>query len=498
MWAALLLGVLVLPPSADAASSPRSSSIHVDVLACITANSVVAAHRGCRTVPGAGYESSQDTGIDGTVALATSGSRTSLYAVGNRNSSLAQLTLGADRAFSFAGCVTGNTFLDACAHVPGATANAPEAPISYPTAAAISPDGRFLYLASGDFHGSVIARFARDPIVGTVTYEGCLTGDLGAGLTGPGHCAELASATREGFGSGLYEPTGLAISRDGTHLYVTAGGDSSISAFNRDPATGALSFTGCITSNPKAAACVKVPGGNNRVLDGVSSPVISADGKNLYAAANRAETVLAFTLGPSGAISLASCVSRRADRPPCRRGRPSGPVQALSNPGGVLESADGRFIYVTSTYGTIVTLERNRASGALTPMSCVSSDLADRGRCTLLPGSRASADDVSLLSGARTPVLSANGRLLITPVRSPDGIVELRRSSRTGALAFLGCATGNLRLSTAGHGVCQPLPGATRDGTNSGYYKTTALSPGPGNLIYAVASRDATIFLLRP
>ncbi len=469
------------------------------MLSCITANSIVAARRGCGTVPGTGNEGSQQSGIDGVTALAVGANRTSLYAVGNENSALTLLTLTQpSQTFSFGGCLTGNTFVDACTAVPGATANAPEAPISYPTAAAISPDGRFLYLVSGNFHASVIARFARDPIAGTVTYKGCLTGDLAAGLAGPGGCSQLASATGEGFGSGLYEPSGLAISRDGTHLYVTAAGDSSVSAFDRDPGTGALAFVGCVSSNPKASACAKVPGGSHRVLEGVASPVISADGRHLYAAASRAATVDTFTLGSSGAIHFAGCVSADEDRPPCRRGRLAGPVSAITNPTGVIESADGRFVYVTSTYGTIVALKRNRGSGALTPVNCISGNLQDRGRCTLVPRPSVNAEDASMLSGVQTPVLSANGKLMIAPVRTPDGIVELRRNPKTGALAFRGCATGDLLVSTAGNGICQRLPGATRKGVGSGFDKTTALVPGPGNLLYAAASRDATITLLRP
>lgn len=500
MRAALPIALLLLlTPSAQAAPSPSGpSKARVEVLSCITANSVVAGRRGCRSVPGTGTESSQSSGLDEAKALATIADRTSLYAVGDRNSALTQLALLPSKKFSFGGCVTGNTFLDTCAHVPGATANAVESPISSPTAAAISPDGRYLYLASGDFHDSVIARFSRDPIAGTLTYLDCLTGSLAAGAAGPGRCAQLASATRDGYGSGMYEPSGLAISGDASHLYVTAAGDGSVSSFSRDTASGALSFVGCVSSNRRASACAKVPGGDDRVLEGIASPVISPDGKHLYAAANRSTTVDAFALDPSGAIRFASCVTSSEDRPPCRRGRANGPVHALSNPGGVLGSADGRFLYVTSTYGTIVVLKRNRNTGTLTPTSCISGNREDRGRCTLVPRPSGSAEEASVLSGVRVPLLSAGGRTLFAPVRVPSGLVELRRNPKTGALGFRSCATGNLLLSTARDGICQPLPGATRKGPGSGFYKTTALAPGPGNLLYAAASGDATVSLLRP
>jgi DNA-binding beta-propeller fold protein YncE len=470
------------------------------VLSCLTANTHVAARRGCRTVPGAGYEGSQSSGLDEAIALAAPRGGTSLYAVGNRNSSLAQLALGPSRALSLVACVTGNTFLDTCAHLPGATANAPEAPVSYPTAAAISPDGRSLYVVSGNFHGSVVASFARDPLAGTLTYRGCLTGDLGAGPAGPAACALLPTATREGYGSGLYESSGVAVSADGARVYMTAAGDGSVAAFARDPASGALSFVKCVSSNTRAGGCVRVPGGNE-VLEGIGAPLISPDGRYLYGAASRAATVSAFALGGAGAIRFAGCVTGSDEEQPCRRDRhPDGAAQALSNPAGLAGSADGRFLYASSTYGTIVALKRNRGTGALTVASCISSEPEDRGRCALVPATphrTRGTHHASLLTGVSTPLLT-NARTLLAPVRTIDGLAELGRDPKTGALAFRGCATGNIDLSTARKGPCQALPKATHNGVNSGFYKTTALIPGPGSLLYAAASGDSTVSLLRP
>lgn len=500
--AALTL-TLLFAPGTRAATAPRSSGrgLHVAVLSCITANARVAARRGCPAIPGAGYEGSESSGLDEATALASVGGRTSLYAVGNRNSSLAQLALEPSGALSFAACVTGNSFLDACANLPGATANAPEAPISYPTAAAISPDGRSLYVVSGNFHGSVLARFARDPVAGTLTYQGCLTGDLGAGPSGPAGCVPLPGATHVGYGSGFYEPSGIAIGSDGSRVYVTAAGDGSVAAFDRDPTSGALSFVQCVSSNRRVSGCVHTPGGND-ILEGIGAPVLSPDGRYLYGAASRAATVSAFALGGPGTIRFAGCVSARDDRQPCRQGRhPDGAVAALSNPAGMTGSADGRFLYVSSTYGTIVALKRSRSTGALQPLSCISSSSEDRRRCARVPTTphrTKGTHHASLLTGVSTPLIAANGKTVLAPIRTIDGIGEFDRNPKTGALTFRGCATGNLNLSTAGNGPCQPLAKATRNGVNSGFYKTTALIPAPGNLVYAAASGDATVSLLRP
>ena len=87
-------------------------------------------------------------------------------------------------------------------------------------------------------------------------------------------------------------------------------------------------------------------------------------------------------------------------------------------------------------------------------------------------------------------------RLLFAPVRTQDALVELRRDPGTGALSFLGCITGSLRV--ARRGVCEPIPGATKNGEASGFAKLTTLARGPAGLIYAASSADATVWAIRP
>jgi WD40-like Beta Propeller Repeat len=498
--AGLVLALLLLPGVGSAAQRSPGRGLHVAVLSCVTANARVAARPSCAAVPGAGSESAKSSGLNGVTALAAAAGGTSLYTVGNRSSALAQLALGPSRTLSFVDCVTGDTFLRTCTHLPGATANAWASPIAEPTAAAISPDGRSLYMVSGNFHGAVIARFARDPVAGTLTYQGCLTGNLEAGPSGPAACSPLPGATAEGYESGLYELSGVAIGADGRHLYVTAATDGTVTTFARDPAAGALSFAGCVSGSRRVSGCAHAPGAHNP-LEGIGAPFLSPDGRYLYAAANRADTVDVFALGRSGALRFAGCVTSRDDRRPCRQGRhPEGASAALQSPSGVTGSADGRFLYVSSTYGEIVALRRDRAGGALEPVSCISSRPEDRRRCARVPATPRRAKGThhaTLLSGVRTPLLTGPGTVL-APIRTVDGLAAFNRNRKSGALTFRGCATGNLNLSTARGGPCQSLPGATRDGADSGFYKTTALVPGPGNLVYAAASSGATVSLLHP
>lgn len=102
--AACALAVFLLAPAAlGAAPRHPGRGLRVAVLSCVTGSVRVATRLGCPTTPGVGgpFESS---GLERVTALAASGSRTSLYALSNDNSSLTQLSLGPSRALSFAAC----------------------------------------------------------------------------------------------------------------------------------------------------------------------------------------------------------------------------------------------------------------------------------------------------------------------------------------------------------------------------------------------------------
>ncbi|HWN72764.1 MAG TPA: beta-propeller fold lactonase family protein [Solirubrobacterales bacterium] len=475
--------------SSSAAAAPRAG---VTLLGCVTGETPVAKKHGCSTVPGT-EGLADDAGLKTVVALAGGGSGPSLYAIGNMNSAVTQLGASRSGKLTFGACFTGDSFIDhSCQAVPGAYANSDQAPIAEPTAAAVSPDGRSLYVVSGNFHGSVVARFSRDPLTGALTYVDCLTGDTDPGPSGVLSCALIPGATKDGYGSGLNEASGIAISRDGRHVYVTTNVDESLTTFDRAPTTGALTWAGCVSSNERAHRCRQVSAPRH-VLEGLVSPLLSPDGRFLYAASNRTGTIETFKVGAGGLPAFVDCLGGGKFQKGCRQG--PGPVRALQAPTGLAMTGDGRFVYAADDYGSIVVLSRSKASGALKPVSCLSDKRSQARVCTLTPdpvkGYRAST-----LTGARIPLLSADGRRLLVPVRSQDAIVELRRDRHTGALSFLSCATGNLKVARSG--PCRPIPGATKTGFASGFYKMTALVPGPQGTIYAAGAADATVWTLRP
>jgi 6-phosphogluconolactonase (cycloisomerase 2 family) len=492
-WLVVLAVFVLAATSAGAAGAPASSGPGLSLLGCSTGNNRVASAQGCSKVSGSGGRA-DEAGLKGVTALAGGGAGPALYAIGNENSAITELVReGSSGRLRFAACLTGNTFIErSCPAAPGAYANADQAPIAWPTAAAVSRDGRSLYLVSGSSHGSVLARFGREPLSGALTYLDCLTGDTKPGPTGVLSCAPVPTATRDGYGSGLNEPTGIVIGRDDRHVYVTAGLDQSLTTFDRDPASGALGFAGCLSSNERATRCRQVPAGRH-ALEGIGSPLLSPDGRFLYAAASRAATIDSFALDAAGNPSFAACLGGRGEQPGCRYGK--GPVSALDLPTGLATTADGRFLYASSGYGSILVLRRQAGGGKLTPVSCISGTIEQGNVCKLVPGS-AHYPKTSVLGGIRSPLLSADGKQLLAAVRTQDAVVELRRERDSGALEFQGCATGNLRI--AAKGVCAPIRGATKNGGASGFYKMTALAPGPAGQVYAAAAGDATVWALRP
>jgi hypothetical protein len=482
-----VFGLAAVPADAARPSTPT-------LLGCVSGNNRVAQAQGCGTVPGSGGRA-DEAGLKGVVALAGGGTATSLYAVGSENGAITQLVSNSPGQLKFAACLTGDTFIErSCPPVPGAYANSDQAPIAYPTAAAISPDGRSLYLVSGSFHGSVIARFSREPLTGTLTYVDCLTGDTEPSPTGVLSCTLIPGATHGGYGSGLNEASGVVVGANGRHVYVTSNLDASLVTFDRDPATGALSFGGCLSTNERTSRCNHLSIGRWG-FEGLSEPLLSPDGRFLYAGASRAGTIDTFKIDPSGTPSFVGCLGGRGEVQRCEFHR--GPLSALELPTGLVPSPDWHFLYATSGYGSIVTFRRDASTGALKATSCISGNPDHRGLCSLIGrGPGKGVHHASVLTGIRRPLVSANGRLLFAPIRTQDAPVELSRNTRTGTLSFRTCITGSLRV--AKRGMCKAIPGATKNGGASGFSKLTTLIRGPEGLIYAASSADATVWVIRP
>jgi 6-phosphogluconolactonase (cycloisomerase 2 family) len=193
-------------------------------------------------------------------------------------------------------------------------------------AVTVAPDGGSVYV-TGDVESSV-AVFDRDPATGLLTY---------------------VEAEKDGAGGvdGIANATGVAVSPDNQHVYVTGCLDNGVAAFTRDPVTSALTFVGEVENGQPGVsglACAR----------GVA---VSPDGKYVTVAAETGDSLVTFTRdATSGALTFASKVTDGV-----------GGVTGLNGVRDVAFSPDG-----TQAFGAgyvadaLAAFSRDAATGALT------------------------------------------------------------------------------------------------------------------------------------
>jgi DNA-binding beta-propeller fold protein YncE len=140
---------------------------------------------------------------------------------------------------------------------------------------AISPDGKSVYVSAVEPNAVVI--FDRNPANGELTPKpgaaGCVAGNSALARHSPCQRAR-----------GLISPSEIEFSPDGKNVYVASSGTAGVAIFDRDPLSGALSQkpgkAGCISSQRTKGACRTAFG-----LVGTGYLAISPDGSNLYVGA---------------------------------------------------------------------------------------------------------------------------------------------------------------------------------------------------------------------
>ena len=232
----------------------------------------------------------------------------------------------------------------------------------------------------------------------------------------------------------------IQLSPDGRNAYALVRSSDAVMAFSRDADTGVL------TRIPGSGGCVANASlGDCAVAAGeLSTPVslaISPDGAHLYVAARVSNAVVVLDRNAvTGAIAPKAgpggCVSRVA------LGACTVASDLLYSPGGVALSPDGRYAYVVSlhpngfhTGGVLAVYTRDAATGALTPSSCVSSEVlggCQGGSGVFYPG-----------TGSGSPLaFSPDGSQLYLGARFSDSLVIFDRDAASGALTLRPGAAG--------------------------------------------------------
>lgn len=223
-----------------------------------------------------------------------------------------------------------------------------------PRSVAVSPDGRHVYATSlgpddatipianrncpnvPEGSGNSLAVFRRESGAGRLTF----VESLKDGLTDGGGQAV----------DGLAEPREVAISSDGTHVYVAAGNDHVVGIFVRDGATGRLAVRGTSAKNLA-------------VLQEPFSIAFSPDGAQLYVAGGDSDTIAVFARnGSTGDLSLIQALKD----PPFAVSPGIESAEGLDGARSVRVSPDGAHAYAVGFLDSaVVVFDRDAVTGKL-------------------------------------------------------------------------------------------------------------------------------------
>jgi hypothetical protein len=334
---------------------------------------------------------------------------------------------------------------------------------------AVAPDGRTAYGTA--FNADALLIFNRDPGTGALALRTGASGCLSEG--GVGGCT---------FARGIHNPDGIVVSGDGRSVYVASWNynadnvvNGALATFRRNPATGALTSTGCFSSNrvsgSTATACA-----TGRGMIGARDVVISPDQRTVYAGGTG--TIATYNRDISGGAThgnlgqlggTAGCITS-TNTAGCfdSAGIGSGGRQLSVSP-------DGQNLYASGA--TVVTLNRNTSEGvnhgALSqdpgPQSCFATSTLG-GECTAMPR----------LAGATAALTSTDGNQVY--VSTTAGPVVFARGAG-GVLTFRSC------VNDGGTGGCTA-------GKNVSGLTYLALSPDGEDLVAGVQTVPRGLVML--
>lgn len=249
-------------------------------------------------------------------------------------------------------------------------------------------------------------------------------------LTGPDGCLVAPEAgssdnstSRCAVGNALVGAHAVAVSPDGANVYVAGGvaGTSVATSFGavvilkRDPTTGAISETGCLSSDGTdgrdgaSGACMPTPS-----LLGADGAAVSPDGSTVFVSSSSSASVVAFSRDPAtGALTRLGCFQGDP-----RPGAPCGAANLFSSSSALAAGADGSALYVAAPLeGAISTLTAPSSTPTSGPGGSTSS--SNPGGSTSSSSSPASSATTTLASIFTTPPAST---YLLNPCIAVNGL----------------------------------------------------------------------------
>jgi DNA-binding beta-propeller fold protein YncE len=312
---------------------------------------------------------------------------------------------------------------------------------------------------------------------------GPLRGTSGC-LVAPGMESSEKGTEGCGVGKGLVGANSVAVSPDGANVYVASGtagatlaeSFGSVAILKRNPATGGISETACLSSDGTdgrdgaSGACTAMPS-----LLGAHGIAITPDGLTVFVSSNISGSVVAFSRDPAtGLLTRIGCLQAK---PPLASG--CTPANVFLGSSALATSADGRALYVASpTQGSVSTLAGASGASAVSVFAAPPSTQLLRNPCI-----GANGLDGACAVGVSTQKLSA---LLLSPdgkqvygAAPASNAVDVFTPDATDTLTETGC----LKLD-------QP-PGLCAGGPLLSSPTELAASPDGKNLYAADSTEDA-------
>jgi 6-phosphogluconolactonase (cycloisomerase 2 family) len=278
---------------------------------------------------------------------------------------------------------------------------------------AMSPDERFVYVASG---GSLsggsngVTIFRRLPRTGGLVKAGCVTATSGDGRAGTeGICNR---------GDALLGATGIAMSPDGRTLFVAAAKSGGVAWLARNPETGALVPSGCVKDAPREDRCGAVSH-----LAGAAAVAVAPDGRDLYVASPGTSALHVMRLDPDGAPRRVQCLSETGFDGACDTAPGMARVDELA------VSPDGLAVYTVGQGGIVTAFARDPATGRLAETMCLLDASPGDGPCVGADGIRGAAA-VAVSPDSRDVYVVARRSQAVTSFHVESGV----RLRQTGCL----------------------------------------------------------------
>jgi 6-phosphogluconolactonase (cycloisomerase 2 family) len=246
-------------------------------------------------------------------AIAISKDAQFVYVANSRSDSVTVLSVGA------AGALTRTPEADGTPNPVGAGG-------SSPAAIAISPSGRFLYVANSTSNTVAAFQIDANGLLKLIPPTGPATNPIPVSGTAP---------------------TALAMTFTGQFLYATNSASNTVSVFQ-------VESSGLLTLVPPAGT------GTNPVPIGGTSPngiAVARNGRFLYTA-NGGGNVSTFSIGGNGLLTLLPS-----------SGSSPNPIPAGTNPSAITISQDGQFLYVTNRGGGVSAYTVVSETGSLIPLT---------------------------------------------------------------------------------------------------------------------------------